>query len=138
VEEILLVCPDLAIRDNLTFLLQHFGFRIVNAAESRQAWAQIDRSSPDLIVMLESSHKMNGDELCIRIRELSNAPIIVLGQEQEETAGVEFLEMGADAYLTSPLSLRELMARVRSLLRYTRTFKNMKENKEKSEFENAK
>jgi DNA-binding response OmpR family regulator len=138
VEEILLVCPDLAIRDNLTFLLQHVGFRIVNAAESRQAWAQIDRSSPDLIVMLESSHKMNGDELCIRIRELSNAPIIVLGQEQEETAGVEFLEMGADAYLTSPLSLRELMARVRSLLRYTRTFKNMKENKEKSEFENAK
>ena len=116
----MLVCPDLAIRDNLTFLLQHFGFRIVNAAEGRQAWTEIGRSSPDLIVMLESSHKMNGDELCIRIRELSDAPIIVLGQEPEEIAGVEFLEMGADAYLTSPLSLRELMARVRSLLRYTR------------------
>ncbi len=118
----MLVCPDLAIRDNLTFLLQHFGFRIVNAAGGKQAWAEIGRSSPDLIVMLESSHKMNGDELCVRIRELSNAPIIVLGQGQEETAGVEFLEMGADAYLTSPLSLRELMARVRSLLRYTRPF----------------
>jgi DNA-binding response OmpR family regulator len=138
VEEILLVCPDLAVRDNLTFLLQHFGFRIVNAVGGKQAWAEIDRSSPDLIVMLESSHKMNGDELCIRIRELSNAPIIVLGQEPEETAGVEFLEMGADAYLTSPLSLRELMARVRSLLRYTRTFKNVKQNKQKSGFENAK
>jgi DNA-binding response OmpR family regulator len=138
VEEILLVCPDLAVRDNLTFLLQHFGFRTVSAAGGKQAWAEIGRSSPDLIVMLESSHKMNGDELCIRIRELSNAPIIVLGQEQEETAGVEFLEMGADVYLTSPLSLRELMARVRSLLRYTRTFRNRKENKEKSESGNAK
>jgi len=120
VEEILLVCPDLAMTDNLAFVLQHSGFRIVNAAGSRQALAEIGRSSPDLIVMRENSHRLNGDELCIRIRELSDVPIIVLGQEQEEAAGVEFLEMGADAYLTSPLSLRELLARVRSLLRRTR------------------
>jgi DNA-binding response OmpR family regulator len=82
--------------------------------------AEIDRSTPDLVLMRENSRRLNGDELCIRIRELSDVPIIVLGQEQEEVAGVEFLEMGADAYLTSPLSLRELLARVRSLLRRTR------------------
>jgi DNA-binding response OmpR family regulator len=119
-ERILLVCPDLAMTEELTFALQHSGFRIVNAAESKQALAEIDRSSPDLVVMRENSHRLNGDELCIRIRELSDVPIIVLGQEQEEVAGVEFLEMGADAYLTSPLSLRELLASVRSLLRRTR------------------
>ena len=106
--------------DNLTFILQHSGFRIVNAAGSKQALAEIGRSSPDLIVMRENSRRVNGDELCIRIREISDAPIIVLGQEQEEAAGVEFLEMGADAYLPSPLRLRELLARVRSLLRRTR------------------
>jgi DNA-binding response OmpR family regulator len=104
--------------DNLTFVLEHSGFRIVNVG-SKQALAEIGRSSPDLVLMRENSHKLNGDELCIRIRELSNVPIIILGQEQKETGGVQFLEMGADAYLTSPLNVRELLARVRSLLRRT-------------------
>jgi len=116
-EKILLVCPDLAMTANLTLLLQHSGFRIIDAAESKQALAEIDRSAPDLIVIHENNHKLNGDDLCIRMRELSDVPIIVLGQEQEEAAGVEFLEMGADVYLPSPLSFRELLARVRSLLR---------------------
>ena len=120
VEKILLVCPDLTMTENLTFVLQHSGFQIVNTTGSKQALDEIGRSSPDLIVMRENSRRLNGDELCIRIRELSDAPIIVLGHEQEEAAGVEFLEMGADAYLTSPLRLRELLARVRSLLRRTR------------------
>jgi DNA-binding response OmpR family regulator len=119
-EKILLVCPELAMTDNLTFVLQNYGFQIVNAAESKQALVELDRNSPDLIVMRENSHRLNGDELCIRIRELSDVPIIILGQEQEEVAGVEFLEMGADVYLTSPLIWRELLARVRSLLRRTR------------------
>lgn len=120
-EKILLVCPDLAMTDNLTFVLQYSGFRIVNVAGSIQALAEVSRSSPDLILMRENSHRLNGDELCIRIREISDVPIIILGHEQEEAAGVEFLEMGADAYLPSPLSLRELLARVRSLLRRTRS-----------------
>jgi len=132
-DKILLVCPDLTMTDNLTFLLQHSGFQTVNVAGSMQALAEVNRSSPDLILMRENSRRLNGDELCIRIRELSNAPIIVLGQEQEEAAGVEFLEMGADAYLPTPLHFRELLARVRSLLRRTSS-KNVKEI---VEFENA-
>jgi len=119
-EKILVVCPELAMTDNLIYLLQHSGFQTVNVAGSMQALAEVNRSSPDLILMRENSRRLNGDELCIRIRELSNAPIIVLGQEQEEAAGVEFLEMGADAYLPTPLRFRELLARVRSLLRRTR------------------
>jgi two-component system, OmpR family, response regulator RegX3 len=134
VEKILVVCPDLAMTDNLAFVLQHYGFQTVNAAGSRQALAEVSTSTPDLVVMRENSHRLNGDELCIRIRELSDVPIIVLGQEEEEAAGVEFLEMGADAYMPSPLSFRELLARVRSLLRRSRTFQERL--KRAVEFEN--
>ncbi len=127
-EKILVVCPELAMTDNLVFLLQHSGFQTVNVAGSMQALSEVNRNSPDLILMRENSRRLNGDELCIRIRELSSAPIIVLGQEQDEAAGVEFLEMGADAYLTTPLHFRELLARVRSLLRRTRSSQgNVKE-----------
>jgi len=114
------VTDDLAMVDELTFFLQHLGFRVTSASGSRQAMVEVGSESPDLVVMRENSHRLNGDELCIRIRELSDVPIIVLGQGQEEVAGVEFLEMGADAYLPSPLDARELRARIRSLLRRTR------------------
>ena len=128
-EKILVVCPELAMRDNLIFLLQHSGFQTVNVTGSTQALVEVNRNSPDLILMRENSRRLNGDELCIRIRELSDAPIIVLGQEQDEAAGVEFLEMGADAYLTTRLRFRELLARVRSLLRRSQASSiNMKEN----------
>jgi len=119
-DKILLIHPELAFRQKLSFVLQHSGFRVVSAMEGQQALAEIDRSRPDLIVMAESAPGLNRDELCIRIRELCQAPIIVLGQNHEEAAGIEFLEMGADAYLTSPLNRRELLARVRSLLRRTK------------------
>ncbi|GAH04569.1 unnamed protein product, partial [marine sediment metagenome] len=129
VKRILLVTDDFVLTEELTFFLRHSGFQVATAVESREVIAEMDRGSPDLIVLHENNHKLNGDDLCIRMRELSDVPIIVLGQEQEEAAGVEFLEMGADVYLTSPLSLRELLARVRSLLRHTQApSRNMKEN----------
>jgi len=120
VRRILLVMDNSAMTDELTFFLRHSGFQVATAIGSREVIAEMDRGSPDLIVIHEINHKLNGDDLCRRMRELSNVPIIVLGQDQEEAAGIEFLEMGADAYLTFPLSWRELLARVRSLLRRTR------------------
>jgi len=116
-ERILLVCPELPMTDELTFFLQHSGFQVVSAIEDHQAMVEMGRSEPDLILMRQHSHRMNGDELCARIRSQSSVPIIVLGRDQEEASGVEFLEMGADAYLATPLNARELLARIRSLLR---------------------
>ena len=116
-QKILLVDTDLALRDKLAFILQHSGFQVVSAGRCEQALAEIDESDPDLIVMAENNHMFSGGEVCVRIRELCQAPIIILGQNREEAAGIDLLEMGADAYLISPLNLRELLARVRSLLR---------------------
>ena len=128
-ERILLVCPELPMTDELTFFLQHSGFQVVSAIEDHQAMVEMGRSEPDLILMRQNSHRMNGDELCARIRQLSSVPIIVLGRDQEEAAGVEFLEMGADAYISCPLNARELLARIRSLLRRRRpSVESVREN----------
>ena len=119
-QKILLIHPNQALQEELTFILQHSGFRVVSAIGGPQVLSEICNSHPDLVLLAEGSHRLNGDELCVRIRELCPTPIIILGQDEEEAAGVDLLEMGSDAYLTSPLNLRELLARVRSLLRRTR------------------
>ena len=116
-EKILLFHSDPVLGTELTFALQHSGFRVVRAVDERQALVEIDGDHLALVVMAESAAKVNGDKPLLRIRELCQAPIVILGEKQEETAGIELLEMGADAYLTSPVNFRELLARVRSLLR---------------------
>ena len=116
---ILLIHPDLVLRDELTFNLQHSGFQVVDAVGDQQALTEVHKRHPDVIIVSESSHRLNGDELCIRLRQICRAPIIILGQDREEISGIDLLEMGADAYLASPLNLRELLARIRSLLRRT-------------------
>ncbi|MBN2187744.1 MAG: response regulator [Dehalococcoidia bacterium] len=123
-QKILLIQHDLALKEQLTFLLQHSGFRVVNAMGSQQALSEIHRSPPDLIVLAEGIQDyewdLSGDEFCICIREISQAPIIILGKGCGEAAGIDLLESGADAYLTSPLNPTELLAWVRSLLRRAR------------------
>ena len=116
---ILLIHPDLVLRDELTFNLQHSGFQVVGASGGEQALTEVYSRQLDVIIVAESSHRLNGDELCVRLRQICQAPIIILGQGSKEVSGIDFIEMGADAYLASPLNLRELLARIRSLLRRT-------------------
>lgn len=123
-EAILLIHPDPVLRGELTMILQDSGFHVVSVSGGQEALAGISSVRPDLILLAEGSHRLNGNELCMRIRELCQTPIIIMGQEWEEAAGIDLLEMGADAYLTFPLNSRKLLARVRSLLRRTsRDFK---------------
>lgn len=116
-EAILLIHPDLVLRDKLTMILQDSGFHVVSVSGGQEALAGISSVRPDLILLAEGSHRLNGSDLCGRIREICQTPIIIMGREWEEAAGIDLLEMGADAYLTSPLNSRKLLARVRSLLR---------------------
>lgn len=116
---ILLIHPDSKAAGQLTFLLQHSGFQVLTAVGDDQALAEISRTEPDVIAMAEPLAKSNGDEPCMRIRQRCQAPIIILGEHKEETAGLRFLEAGGDVYLPSPLSPRLVLAWVRSLLRRT-------------------
>ena len=116
---ILLIHSDLVLRDELTFNLQHSGFQVVGASGGEQALTEVYSRHLDVIIVAESNHRLNGDELCVRLRQICQAPIIVLGQGSKEISGIDLIEMGADAYLASPLNLRELLARIRSLLRRT-------------------
>ncbi len=118
-QRILLVCNDLVMRDELTLFLHNSGLQVASVMESKQVLPEMARTRPDLILLRENTRRGNGDDVCIRIRELSDIPIIVLGHALEQADGVEMLEMGADAYLTSPLNPRELLARIRRLLRRT-------------------
>lgn len=115
-DRILLVYPSPKL-DELAFVLQHSGFRVVTAADEHQALAEINKTEPDVVVIAEALTKTNGDEPCMRIRQICKAPIIILGEHSKERAGIHFLESGADAYVPSPLHPRLLLAWVRSLLR---------------------
>ena len=97
----------------LTSALQHSGFRVITtAAADQQALAETLRTEPDVIVMAEALAETN-----MWIREICEAPIIILGKHRKERAGIHFLESGADAYVPSPLNVGLLLARVHSLLR---------------------
>ena len=119
-EAILLIHPEPVLREELTVILQDSGFHVVSVSGGQEALADISSVWPDLILLAEGDHRLNGSELCVRIREICWTPIIILGQEQDEADGVDLLEMGADAYLTSPLNTRLLLARIHSLLRRTK------------------
>jgi len=116
-ERILLVHSDPVLGTELAFVLQHSGFQVARVVDDRQALVEIDGDHLSLVVMAEGAAKVNEDKPFLRIRELCHVPILILGEKQEEIAGIDLLEMGADAYLTSPVNFRELLARVRSLLR---------------------
>jgi two-component system response regulator RegX3 len=116
-DRILLIHPDPKATDELTFLLQHSGFQVPTAVDADQALAEISRTEPDVIVMAEAIARINGDEPCVQIRQRCQAPIIILGQDEHESAGIQFLDSGADTYIPSPLNPRLLLVWVRSLLR---------------------
>lgn len=119
-DTILLVHSDPKATGELTFLLQHSGFQVLTAVDAGQALVEISAGQPDVIVMLEALAKINGDQPCMRIRGICKAPFIILGEDEQEWAGIHFLNCGGDTYIPSPVDPRLLLALLR---RYKRNFK---------------
>jgi len=118
---ILLVDDEDSVRTILAFPLERDGYTVVQAADGEEALRLFDKTQVDLVVLDIMLPKLDGLEVCKRLRTTSNVPIIMLTARDDELDKVIGLELGADDYITKPFSIREFRSRVRALLRRARS-----------------
>ena len=118
---ILLVDDEDSIQTLLTFPLERDGYRVVQARDGEEALRRFEDEAVDLVVLDVMLPRLDGLEVCKRLRSQSNVPIIMLTARGEELDKVLGLELGADDYITKPFSIREFRSRVRALLRRAAT-----------------
>ena len=114
---ILLVDDEDSIQKLLAYPLEHEGYKVVQARDGEEALALFAAEPVDLVVLDIMLPKLDGLEVCKRIRATSQVPIIMLTARDDEFDKVLGLELGADDYITKPFSIREFRSRVRALLR---------------------
>ncbi len=114
---ILLVDDEESIQTLLTYPLERDGYAVVQARDGEEALRRFGEEQIDLVVLDVMLPRLDGLEVCKRLRSQSNVPIIMLTARGEELDKVLGLELGADDYITKPFSIREFRSRVRALLR---------------------
>ena len=114
---ILVVDDEQSIVDILSFNLKREGYKVIEAYDGEEGYIKAISEKPDLILLDVMLPKMDGFDVCKKIREISAVPIIMLTARDEEIDKVLGLELGADDYMTKPFGVRELMARVKANLR---------------------
>jgi two-component system, OmpR family, response regulator len=114
---ILLVDDEESVQKLLTYPLERDGFRVVQAHDGDEALARFESDPIDLVVLDLMLPRLDGLEVCKRLRARSSVPIIMLTARDDELDKVVGLELGADDYITKPFSIREFRSRVRALLR---------------------
>lgn len=115
--KILIVDDDPRLRDLVRIALERAGFATLTAAEGASALIHARREAPDLIVLDIGLPELDGFEVCRRIRATSDVPILFLTARDDGIDRIVGLELGADDYVTKPFSPRELVARVRAILK---------------------
>ena len=114
---ILLVDDEQPVQKLLAYPLEKEGYEVVQAFDGQEALSQFDSQQFDLVVLDVMMPRMDGLEVCRRLRAKSPVPIIMLTAKTEEIDKVLGLELGADDYITKPFSMREFRSRVRAALR---------------------
>jgi two-component system OmpR family response regulator len=115
--KILIVEDDQALLDVLKYNLTKEGYDVVTATDGIQALEVARGSKPDLILLDIMLPKMSGFDVCRILRKETTTPILMLTAKDEEVDKIVGLEIGADDYMTKPFSMRELLARIRAMLR---------------------
>src|SRR5437667_6323366 len=114
---ILLVDDEEAVQKLLSYPLERDGYRVVSARDGEDALERFSEQHVDLVVLDIMLPRLDGLEVCKRLRASSSVPIIMLTARDDELDKVVGLELGADDYITKPFSIREFRSRVRALLR---------------------
>ncbi|MFY2559753.1 response regulator transcription factor [Corallococcus terminator] len=117
---ILVVDDDPHLRDIVRFALEQGGFKVEEAADGKAAVEQVRRAPPALIVLDIMMPEMDGLAVCREVRRAHELPIVFLSSRDDEVDRILGLELGGDDYLTKPFSPRELVARVKAVLRRAR------------------
>lgn len=116
--EILVVEDDAQIRNFISFALKSQGYGCIEAETGREAMAQIAMNALSAIILDLGLPDLHGLEIIKKVRGFSSVPIIVVSAHDQDRDKVEALDMGADDYLTKPFSMKELLARIRVVLRH--------------------
>jgi len=119
-KRILIVDDELSILKFLRSNLEDRGYVVISATNGEEALHLIERELPDLIILDVMMPKMDGFEVCRRLREWSQIPIIMLSARGDEKDKVKCLDLGADDYIVKPFGANELMARVSAVIRRTK------------------
>ena len=117
-KKILVVDDDPAILRLLSTNLKARGYKVITATDGEEALETVQKDFIDLIILDIMMPKVDGVQVCRRIREWSDIPIIILSARGDEKDKVKCLELGADDYLTKPFGIAELMARVKTAFRH--------------------
>ena len=108
--------------DVITYILRRDGIEVTSAFDGRQAWERFQSDAPELVVLDITMPGLDGVELLRRVRAESTVPVVMLTARQDEPSIVEALDLGADDYITKPFSPRQLVARIRAVLRRASTY----------------
>ena len=114
---VLVVEDEESYSDPLAYLLRKEGYEVAIAATGDQALVEFDRMGADIVLLDLMLPGLSGTEVCRQIRTISNVPVIMVSAKDDEVDKVVGLELGADDYVTKPYSPRELVARIRAVLR---------------------
>ena len=117
IQRILVVDDEPAVTDLLAYNLRKAHYEVLVAADGRQALALARQESPDLILLDLMLPQIDGLDVCRELRRTSQVPIIILTARDDEIDRVVGLELGADDYVCKPFSIRELLARIKVVLR---------------------
>jgi DNA-binding response OmpR family regulator len=119
-EKILLVDDEVSLQETLSYKLKKEGYEVEVAGDGLTALELARSTNPDLIILDVMLPGMDGFEVCRTLRQETNTPVLMLTARDDEIDRVVGLEVGADDYLPKPFSVRELIARVKALLRRVR------------------
>lgn len=119
-EKILVVEDEITLQETLAYNLKHQGYQVDTAGNGSVALEEARRYRPDLIILDVMLPGIDGFEVCRILRQEMNTPVLMLTARDDEIDRVVGLEVGADDYMTKPFSMRELLARVKAMLRRVR------------------